>query len=211
MRITGIERRRGSRRITLQIDHCLVVPLATEVFALWQLRAGDELTERRLKEIEAQQARHEAFSSAFRLLSYSPRSERELRDRLARRRVPPALCDEVIARLQELSLIDDESFARSYVERRDRSSPRGRRLLAQELRARGIARPAIEGPVAALDEPDAAYRAAARRARSLASQPYADFRRRLGDFLMRRGFEHEVAGETVARLWREQRSEGAAE
>ena len=203
MRITAIERRRGSRRVTLRVDHCLAVPLSTEVLALLRLRAGDELTEQRLKEMREAEARHEAFSSALRLLSYRQRSERELRDRLARKRVAQPLCDEVIARLRELSLIDDEAFARSYVQSRDQTSPRGRRLLAQELLTKGIPRRAIQGPLADVDELGAAYRAAARRARSLASQTYADFRRRLGDFLLRRGFGYDVARETVDRLWRE--------
>ena len=210
MHITAIERKRGSRRVTLRVDHCQTVPLSTEVLALLRLRAGDELTEQRLKEVREAQARHEAISSALRLLSYRQRSERELRDRLARKRVPQPLCDEVIARLRELSLIDDEAFALSYVQARDQTSPRGRRLLAQELRTKGIPRRAIEGPLAGVDESGAAYRAAARRARSLAPQTHADFRRRLGGFLLRRGFDYEVSRATTDRLWREMGSDGAA-
>jgi regulatory protein len=126
-----------------------------------------------------------------------------LRQRLARRGTPSPIVDETITRLRDLGLVNDETFARSWVENRDHTSPRSRRLLALELRNKGVARPIVQDSLATLDEDDAAYRAAARRARSLASLPYTDFRRRLSDLLLRRGFGYETARSTVARLWEE--------
>ncbi len=202
-RVTAIERQPRRRRANVSIDGRFALALSLEVLAGSGLRLGDELTQARLEELRQAEARHAALTSALRLLSYRPRSEAEMRQRLARRGVPHPIVDETVARLRDLGLVDDEAFAGAWVESRDRSSPRGRRLLASELSARGVARQTVRRSLAGLDEGDAAYRAAGRRARSLAALPYADFRRRLGDFLLRRGFGYETVASTVARLWKE--------
>jgi regulatory protein len=54
-----------------------------------------------------------------------------------------------------------------------------------------------------VDERDAAYRAAERRARALAGSPFQQFQQRVGGLLLRRGFSYEVVHETVSALWKE--------
>jgi regulatory protein len=203
MRITSIEHIPRKRRYEVRIDHVLVVPMSPEVLAQAQLRAGQEISEERLKTLEQTEARHSALAGALRLLSYRQRSEKEMRDALQRRGVKGELLAETMARLQQLRLLDDADFARTYVDQRDRTAPRGRRLLAAELKARGVGKTAIEEPLADVDETDAAYRAAAKRAQTLVRLPYADFQRRLGDHLLRRGFGYETSRATVRRLWAE--------
>jgi regulatory protein len=157
-----------------------------------------------LEEVRRAQARHRALESALRLLSYRPRSEAEIRTRLQRAGLPEDAAEETVERLRGAGLIDDESFARDWVDGRQGHSPRGRRLLASELRSRGIDRRILEGAVAGVDDFESAYRAAERRAAGLKSLPYQQFRQRLSGFLLRRGFDYETVRKTVARLWEEQ-------
>lgn len=161
------------------------------------------MSDDRLRDLRQAQARHAALESALRLLAYRPRSEAEIRERLARKGVPADVAEGTMRQLRDLALIDDELFARFLVESRDRTSPRARRLLAAELRGKGIERGIAVSSVAALSDEDAAHRAAARRASSLAALPHADFRRRLSEFLLRRGFDCEITRSTVTRLWGE--------
>ena len=210
MRITAIEHQPRKRRYEVRIDQVLLLTLSPEVFVTAKLRPGQEIAMERVSALEQAEARHSAMAGAMRLLAYRPRSEREVRQALHRRGVAPALLEETLARLRELRLLDDGEFARSYVDQRDRTSPRSRRLLRAELRSKGVAAQAASEPLAELDEADAAYRAAGKRARSLAALAYRDFQRRLGDFLLRRGFGYEVARETVRRLWGELRGEEPA-
>jgi regulatory protein len=167
------------------------------------LRTGHDVSAERLKELRDAESRHQAMAGALRLLAYRPRSERELRDALRRRGKPEEVIGETLRRMRELGLIDDAAFARSYVEIRSHSSPRSARLLSAELASRGVNRADRERSLAGADDADSAYRAAARRARALASADRATFQRRIGDHLLRRGFGYEVARNTVARLWDE--------
>ncbi len=202
MRITTLQPQ-PRKRVALHLDGILALALSSDVCAQFGLRTGDEISSERLAEIRAAEARHSALASALRLLSYRPRTEGEMRDRLARKGAAPDVTEGAIDRLRELRLLDDEAFSRSWVENRNLSSPRGRRLIASELRAKHVERRVADSSVAAVDEQDAAYRACARRARSLAELPWQDFRRRLGDFLLRRGFDHETARAAIARTWGE--------
>ncbi len=203
MRITAIERQPRRKRASVHVDGRFALALSLEVLARSALRVGDELDAAGLEELREQEAGHDALSAALRLLAYRPRSEAELRQRLARRGAPPPVVQHTIERLRELGLVDDEAFARAWVDSRDQASPRSGRLLASELRAKGVGRGTVEEAVAAVDDEGAAYRAGQRRARAFAGLTWPDFQRRLSGFLLRRGFAYQTVRAAVARLWAE--------
>jgi regulatory protein len=204
MRITAIEKQGRRRRANIYVDDRFALALSLEVIAEAGLRVGDELEEGSIEALRRADLRQAALNSALRLLSYRPRSEAEVRSRLARKGLPSAVVEETVRRLHHLRLLDDAEFAHYWVETRDRTSPRGRRLLAQELRFKGISGETAQAAIAPLAEEAAAYRAARRRAqRLLKESDLPTFRRRLGQFLLRRGFDFEAARAAVDRLWRE--------
>lgn len=203
MRVTALERQSRHKAVKVYLDGGAPLVMSLEICLQFHLRVGDELSDARVAEIKDVQSRHAALQSALRLLTYRPRSGAELRDRLAQKGVVEGVLEATISRVRELRLIDDEAFARRHVDSRDRMSPRGRRLVASELRAKGIERGIAAQSVATLVDDDAAYRAATRRAIPLAASTYTQFRRRLTDFLLRRGFDHEVTRAVVARIWEE--------
>jgi len=207
VRIAALERRPRSRQVKCQLQDGPAIVLAQAVCSRFHLRVGIELDDDALEGLRAAQARHQALESALRVLSYRPRSESEIRTRLRRAGASAEATDETIERLRGAGLIDDESFARDWVDGRQSRSPRGRRLLTSELRAQGIDRQILESAVAGVDDFESAYRAAERRASSLQSLPYPQFRQRLSGFLLRRGFDHETVRKTVATLWEEQQGD----
>ena len=93
------------------------------------------------------------------------------------------------------------------MESREQHSPRGRRLLWQELAVKGIQQETAREATAELEEEEAALRAAEQRGSRFQGLDYPTFRRRLGDFLLRRGFSYETVRTTVEKLWRRQEEE----
>lgn len=142
----------------------------------------------------------QALDAALRYLSPRPRSVWEVRQRLKRRGLVPEDIDAVISRLRELGYLDDDSFAAFWIENRESFQPRGRRLLAQELRLRGVDTQAVEERLSAIDEEDGAMRAARKKAQSLSGAGYAAFTARVGSFLQRRGFSYDVIAPATRRL-----------
>lgn len=203
MIVTAVERVRRRRRVNVFVDGQFAVALGVDLATERGVRPGRELTDGELRALADADARHEALQSALRLLSYRPRSEQELRQRLARKGLPRAAIAATLSRLRELGYLDDAAFARFWTETRQASRPRSRRVVALELRRRGIAAEEVEEATASIEDEEAAYAAAGRRLRLLGGLEYQQFRERLGRFLTGRGFSYDVARRTIDRCWGE--------
>ena len=206
--ITAIEpqARRGGRRSNVFVDGRYAFSVSAELAI--RLHVGDAVGSAATDRLLDEDQRLRALDAALRFLGVRPRSEREIRDRLARHEFAPQIVDRVIERLRELDLVDDAAFAEYWIDQRRTHRPRGGRLLKQELRLKGVD---VEVAAAALstddDETDGAYRAATRKAQSLRLLDERTFRQRLGAFLQRRGFSYETCRTVVTRLWNELRAD----
>ena len=207
MIISSIEKRRGDkrrgRRVDVYVDGRLALTLSADFAAARGLRAGATITSALLSALAEEGARRGALEAGLRLLSYRLRSVEELRRRLADKRYGENAIDNALARLRELGYLDDEVFARYWAETRQAQRPRSQRLLASELRSRGIDKETAEQATAGFSDEDAAYRAASGRLRALRGQEYGAFRERLGRFLTSRGFSYDIARQVIERCWAE--------
>jgi len=201
MIVTQVERKRG--RVSVFVDGERALELSTKLAAEQGIRPGRTVTSEELVELATADERRRAMDSAVRLLSYGPKSVHELRDRLKRKSLGPEAIDATVGRLKELGYVEDAAYARSWAESRQSSRPRSARLIASELRLKGIAPQLALEATSAISDEDAAYEAAAGRLRALRGLQYKKFRERLGRFLTSRGFDYGVARETIERCWEE--------
>jgi regulatory protein len=145
------------------------------------------------------------LEAALRFLESRARSEAEVRRRLTSAGYRSELVDGAITRLAELGVLDDEAFARAWVESRDRARPRGERALRRELSIKGVDREVLDevleerrdaGGEGIDVDLDAARRLLARNARSLerVADP-RERRQRAYALLARNGFDPDVCRE----------------
>ena len=168
----------------------------------------------------------EVLDAAARFLEARPRSVQEVRRRLTSAGYRPELVEEAIGRLGELGYLDDDAFARTWVESRDRARPRGEHALRRELRLKGVDDAIVR---AVLDDrrqgdPDdpasdddgeridvdraAADRLLARHARALARVADVRARRqRAYALLARNGFDPSTAADVARRFIDDSRDE----
>ncbi|MBA2702048.1 MAG: regulatory protein RecX [Chloroflexi bacterium] len=161
------------------------------------------------------------LEAAARFLEARSRSVVEVRRRLKGAGYRSELVEAAVVRLTDLGMLDDEAFARAWVESRDRARPRGERAIREELRLKGIDRPVIDavlemrrrsaaeggeasGTAAEAEtDPDlaAAERLIAKHLRGLAriADP-ARRRQRAYALLARNGFDSETSRAVAARL-----------
>ena len=207
-KVTALRAGKGRRkRVNIFLDGEYAFSLEAEVAVKEGLRVDQELSPERIEEITSANNYSRCYDAAALFISYRPRSEPELRERLRRRNFPAESIDAVVARMKEQGLVDDTAFARFWTENRDSFSPRSQWLTGVELRRKGVSEEIIQQAVDVLDDEDSAYRAAFKKARNLPRRDYQNFRRRLGDHLQRRGFGYGVINATVKRLWNELESE----
>ncbi len=207
-RITALRSGKGrEKRINLFLDGKFAFTLDAETVAREKLEIEQELPDERIEVLGNSDRYSRAFNAAIQYLNYRPRSESELRERLHQRGFTRDAQDLVITRLRDQGLLDDVAFAEFWKCNRETFSPRSQWLTGLELKRKGIAENIVEHVVDTIDDDDAAYRAALSKVRSLANADYQVFRRRLGEYLKRRGFAYGVINRAVERLWQEQRTE----
>jgi regulatory protein len=210
-RVTALRpSKRDPDRIAVDLDGSFAFALPATLVADERIDVGATLDGDRVNSLLAADQASRATEAALVFLSYRPRSEKEVRDRLRRGGFEQDAIEHAIARLHEWRYLDDADFARRWVENRTAHRPRGRRLLQQELRHKGIdveiAREAIDD--ADLDETGAAEALARRRLPAYAGDEPAAIRRRLGAYLARRGYGYDVIRVALDRALGEPEDEG---
>jgi len=196
-----VVQKRNPNRVNVHLDGEYAFGLA-RIVAVW-LRVGQELDEEKLKRLQVEDARERAVQQALLFLSYRARSESEIRQNLRKHEMPDEVIEETLARLRQDGLANDGQFAQAWVENRSTFRPRSRRMLAMELRQKGLDDEAVSPALEDVDDEPLAYEAAKKRAPRLKALEWADFRKKLSEFLARRGFSYSVIAPVVTRIWNE--------
>ena len=131
------------------------------------------------------------------------KSKGELLAHLKKRGIEDDVAAATVYRLQESGLINDEEFARAWTQSRHRAKKLSKRIIAGELRQRGVAQEFIDG---ALDEIDSeeefktALALAERKFSSLARIDQETQLRRIQSLLGRKGFGFDVISRVAREL-----------
>jgi regulatory protein len=208
-RITALEaQQRNAERINVHLDGEFAFGLAALTVQQAGLYIGRELTPAEIEGLLNEDTFQKALNRALLFLGYRPRSESEVRRRLTKAKVEPDVVEHVVERLRAGRLVDDREFARYWVENRESFNPRGARMLAAELRQRGVEREVVEEALEGItDESESALTAGRRKLRSLSGLDYRSFRDKMGNHLARRGFNYDTIKDVVNRLWQESQGE----
>jgi regulatory protein len=140
-----------------------------------------------------------AIKLALRLLKARDRSEAELRRRLEEKGVPAGEVGDVLRRLREKRLLDDERTARNWTESALRAGHGPERIRAT-LRSRGVEAPA---EMSAAEEERRAWEALVKRAARLQGLGVEAQARRLSSFLAGRGYSSECVERVIEKFLNE--------
>src|SRR3989344_2049706 len=136
------------------------------------------------------------MAAGIRFVSFRPRSEKEILDFLHKKlskshTTAPKVLDQVIIRLRELGYVDDEKFAAWWVDQRTGRKPKGKRVIEQELKQKGI-----EADIR-IDEKTLAVRAIQKKLPVWKIMPLLKRKKKISEYLYRRGFDWNVIGRVV--------------
>lgn len=198
-----VVQKRNKERVNVYLDGEFAFGLA--LAEAIKLKKGQTLSDEDIARLKALDEIEVVHERALNLLSHRPRSAEEVRRKLrdSKQEFSDTAIETVIERLERAGLLDDEAFARYWVDNRERFNPRSARALRHELRQKGVSDQVADKVLADLDEQDAAYRAAQAKVRRYAHADEAEFRKRMGGYLSRRGFAYGVVRDVLDRLWDE--------
>ena len=156
MKITSITAQaRNPDRVNVLVDGKFRFSLDVYQVADLGVRIGKEYTEEELVQLEGESSYGKLYTKSLEYCMLRPHSSREMRDYLWRKTratkyksrsgelkeregVSTEVADRVFNRLVEKGYIDDEKFARWWVENRNLRKGTSRRKLQSELQAKGV-------------------------------------------------------------------------
>jgi regulatory protein len=141
-----------------------------------------------------------ARAIALRQLAAAPRTRAQLSDAMARQGVPSEVAESVLDRFEEVRLVDDEGFAREWVQTRQAGRGLSRRALSHELCIRGVADDTVREAVAEIgddQELEAARELVRRRMPGMRNDDSARRTRRLAAMLARRGYSTSLISRAI--------------
>ena len=193
--------KRNKERVNVFLDGEYAFSLSLN--AAMALKRGQELSQAEVAELQGEDDVLRAYNQALRWLGYRPRSRMEIERYLRQKGYEAEAIDAAIARLASKRLIDDEAFARAWLNHRERLRPRGARGLSHELRQKGVERDIIDDVLADLDEEASAWAAIEGKIHRWRGLEQAVFRKKVTGFLSRRGFAYDAVRKACDKAWEE--------
>ncbi len=203
--ITNIEpQKKRKDRLNIYVDGAFAFGVRNDVAVEFKIFRGLKLTREELSEIKKAEELSGAKEKGFLLLSYRARSIREFRIRLKQSKYPAEIVDAVIEDFTNKGYLDDKEFARSFVVSRMVTRPASKSYLIRELMSHGIdvetAQNTVETSYGDLSEREVAASLVKKKSKHYSRGNDKD-KRRLFDFLRRRGFSSEIIKDVIENEW----------
>jgi len=145
----------------------------------------------------------EATLKLMQYCAYRDRSQKEVEDKLLEMRMIPAAREEIIIKLMQEDFLNEERFARSFVRGKFRIKKWGRYKIQQELKARDISSPIIKLAMTEIEESvytTTLYELAEKKLNLLSEEDKFKLKKKLGDYLIRKGYESSLVYEVTEDL-----------
>ena len=195
-RITSITvQKRNPNRANVYVEGEFVFGLAMIEAA--KLKKGQHLSDADIETLQGIDEQQRAYESGLTFLSYRPRSKDEVVRRLQKKDYSGEAIEAAVGRLHRTGLLDDEAFARYWISNREQFQPRGAFALRRELWQKGVESSIVDAMLEEVDEDESAYRSAVKRLSRWERLDPALRRRKMTDYLRRRGFGYE----TIRSVW----------
>lgn len=136
--VTSIEPQKNNKRVNIYLDGKFGFGLDLENLVKFNLRVNKELTTEEVSQINKKAEFQKTFDKLLKFAMLRPRSEKEIKDYFKRKKVHETLHNELFDRLKRLELLNDEKFARWWVEQRMQFKSKSKKELIYELRIKGI-------------------------------------------------------------------------
>jgi regulatory protein len=193
-KITAIKSQKSKKRVNIYLDDKFGFGLDLENFVKLGLRVEQELTEEEIKTIIKKAEYQKTSDKLLMFATLRPRSEKEIKTWFYKKQVPESIQSQLIDKLIKLELLNDEAFAKWWVEQRQSFKPKGKSALKAELISKGINRTIIDKVLSSsdLDEKGQARQLVEKKLYRWQGLPELERKKKISDFLLRKGYSWEV-------------------
>lgn len=207
--ISKIQPQKAKGRYNVYINDDFAFGVDEEVLIKFELTKGLHITKEMQKKIENEDSYFKAYQRTLNYLSYSLRSEKQIRDYLVKHELEH-YSDRMVEQLKSLRFIDDLNFAQSFVRSQANVNQKGPRTIEQDLKQKGISEINI---LTALDEYP--YEQQLENAIELADKQWnktskssaRESVQKVKRYLLNKGYSFEIVGEAMDEIDTEKDSE----
>lgn len=192
-----VRQQRDAERVSVFLDGRFAFGLVLDLALKAGLKKGQHLGVEEQERLLGEEERLRARQAALDYLAYQARTETEVRRKLEGKGFDADVAEEAVARMRELGYLDDTAYARAYARGRLTGRGYGPRRIHADLRRRGVAHATIEAVLEEVVEDDVLRETALREGRKRwqrlqrEDDPYKR-RKKLADFLARRGYDYDL-------------------
>jgi regulatory protein len=170
----------------------------------WRAAPREE-SEAEPRELNPEKARQRTFDRAVNLLTYKPRSVKELRERLLEKDwTNDEIVEETIEKLKFYGYLNDASFAKTFAASQIRQKPVGKRVLQQKLTQKKLDKEtvaeALEQVLEETPEAEIIERAIEKRLRLKGKPETREDAKKFYDYLLRQGFSYDLVSSKMREI-----------
>lgn len=208
--ITNITRQKRNERVNIFLDEKFAFSLSSYELVKNNLKVGSILEQKQINNILSREHLSILTDLAVKYLSFRPRSEKEVKDYLAKKIArkneikysiasQSPLIASIVKKLKKNKYLDDYEFALWFLKSRIKSKPRSLAVIKAELRTKGISSEIIEKIITyAPRDLDQAKNVLSKKAIRWQKLAEVDFKRKAYTYLSSKGFDYETIKDAVA-------------
>lgn len=191
MKITSIKQQaKRSDRYSIFVEGKYSFSLSEGALLDSKISSGQELTKQQVSEFKKLSTDDKLYNQTLRYVAMRPRSRWEIEFYLEyKKKASPALAEEILNKLSNIGLIDDEKLARAIVNDRRLLRPASRRKMAADLRKKRIPDELIEKALGHEKEDEEAALKAVIQSKRRQTKYHDDMK--LMQYLARQGFSYD--------------------
>lgn len=211
--ITDISpQKRNKDRVNLFLDGKFAFSISLENLLKKNLKIDTNLSNDEITKLTTAESQQKYLDRVINFLSFRPRSEKEIRDYLAKKISRDSsvsfsqvqnstLIEKIITKLKKYKYIDDMEFAKWWLASRSSSRPKGVHFIKMELSNKGVSRQTIENVLSrAPNQLKLAEKAIGKKLKIWKKLQLFEQKRKIYNYLASRGFEQDTIEDLFAKI-----------
>lgn len=202
-KVTKIQAQKRKGRYNVYLDGKYAFPVAETTLIEFRLMNDVELTDAQIKEIQDRENVNKAYGDAVNYLSYQLRTKKEIKDYLYKKEYHRDAVDDVISRLERLHYLDDESYAKSFINTQLRTTANGPRIIEQKMLRKGVPETIVQDKMFEIDQGTLLENATEFAEKQVRKQKRASFKQmvtKIRQSLYQKGYDNETIEATLKNL-----------
>lgn len=198
----------NKERISLFCKDDFLIGLHQSTLLQYGIKKGTEITRELFNELQEAENRKEIENYLLNLLSRRTHARSELKTKAVRKGYPADTVQELLQKFEENDWINDEEFAQSFVHDKFKLQRWGPVKIQSKLRSMGISKGIIERALQGIEENIDDFQVlkqlvVKRKAHFLREQDLQKRKRKVANYLLRKGFSSDTVFNCLEQLLKE--------